>query len=299
MTSKTTPQQMKQLMESLVSQGLETAEALPTLKAMMEARITSLSALNMTNMPKSIPKKVQMKLLKGTGKAKRSSKEDGSKNDPKRQKLTPLQVPPVSASSLTKDTILINRSPILTLWATVVAKKLFRLSLEEALTFGSACAANCAHAKGARLGIFGNSEDKKQESGSNVESTAREASIKSEAEPGPSKSTYTLLNQTIEANQTPVGLRAIGNGEEQDPHRIWKSLTKKLGDDLSFVLQQMELAAEQAADDLVATAYSYYLHIRPDIPSGTKGWGAHGHLKVSKLTDFYPIAKNKNKESAY
>ncbi|MFP5512499.1 MAG: hypothetical protein ACLGJC_05410 [Alphaproteobacteria bacterium] len=49
--------------------------------------------------------------------------------------------------------IMINRAPVLTLWATVVAERL-GLDHDEALTMGKALSGLTAHAKGVRLGIF-------------------------------------------------------------------------------------------------------------------------------------------------
>lgn len=50
-------------------------------------------------------------------------------------------------------TITINRAPVLTLWATVVAKRL-GFKQDEALTLGRAVAGLNAQSKGRRLGIF-------------------------------------------------------------------------------------------------------------------------------------------------
>ena len=50
-------------------------------------------------------------------------------------------------------TISINRAPVLTLWAAVVARRL-GLDEDEALTLGKALAALNAQAKGRRLGSF-------------------------------------------------------------------------------------------------------------------------------------------------
>ena len=50
-------------------------------------------------------------------------------------------------------TISINRAPVLTLWATVVAERL-GFAHDEALTLGKAVAGLNAQAKGRRLGIF-------------------------------------------------------------------------------------------------------------------------------------------------
>ena len=60
-----------------------------------------------------------------------------------------------------KDTILINRAPVLTLWAYVVARRL-RFRKAEALTLGKAVAGLNAQAKGRRLGIYSPKEKPKK-----------------------------------------------------------------------------------------------------------------------------------------
>src|ERR1700722_7844900 len=56
-------------------------------------------------------------------------------------------------------TISINRAPVLTLWAAVVAQRL-GFNEDEALTLGKALAGLNAQAKGRRLGIFKPHEEK-------------------------------------------------------------------------------------------------------------------------------------------
>jgi hypothetical protein len=56
-------------------------------------------------------------------------------------------------------TISINRAPVLTLWAAVVAQRL-GFDEDEALTLGKALAGLNAQAKGRRLGIFKPHEEK-------------------------------------------------------------------------------------------------------------------------------------------
>ena len=51
------------------------------------------------------------------------------------------------------DTVTINRAPVLTLWAAVVAERL-GFDREEALTLGKSVAGLTAQSKGQRLGIF-------------------------------------------------------------------------------------------------------------------------------------------------
>src|SRR5437764_3832311 len=62
-------------------------------------------------------------------------------------------------SKTTARTVTINRAPVLTLWAAVVAQRL-GFTEDEALTLGKAVAGLNAQAKGRRLGIFKPHEEK-------------------------------------------------------------------------------------------------------------------------------------------
>ena len=57
------------------------------------------------------------------------------------------------ASTPKATSVTINRSPVLTLWAAVVAERL-GFARDEALTFGKAVAGLNAQSKGRALGIF-------------------------------------------------------------------------------------------------------------------------------------------------
>ena len=61
--------------------------------------------------------------------------------------------------NMISKTISINRAPVLTLWAAVVAQRL-GFDEVEALTLGKAVAGLNAQAKGRRLGIFKPHEEK-------------------------------------------------------------------------------------------------------------------------------------------
>src|ERR1700693_5390855 len=54
---------------------------------------------------------------------------------------------------MTEDNVLINRAPVLTLWATTVAERL-GFDQYEALSLGKAVAGLTAQYKGRRLGIY-------------------------------------------------------------------------------------------------------------------------------------------------
>ena len=57
------------------------------------------------------------------------------------------------------DRISINRAPVLTLWAAVVAER-FGFDRKEALSLGKAVAGLTAQSRGRRLGIFRSGENK-------------------------------------------------------------------------------------------------------------------------------------------
>ena len=173
---------------------------------------------------------------------------------------------------------MINRSPVLTLWTAIVAMNLYpQLSLEEGLSLGSAVASMTAKAKGTRLGIF-RQQDAQDDAGAAPESGTKGTEV-----------SFDILGVFVKATRTDVGIRSIVDGKAQDPGKTWSLLKRRFDDSLGFVMTEMDAAAKMAGggDELRASAYQYYMHIRPDIPQGTKGWGAHGRLETGKLSSFY------------
>jgi len=165
--------------------------------------------------------------------------------------------------------IKINRAPVLTLWATIVAERL-GYNKNEALTFGKAVAGLNAQSKGRRLGIYEEkTEDEKKEG-------------KKKEEP---VEFVELLGRGIPAVKTPNGLRAAIKGEEIDPQSVEKYLKQKFGDDLDDARSAMEkLAKAFTPKQLESKAYGFYEKFRPQIPEGTKGWGAKGELDLEYIS---------------
>jgi hypothetical protein len=177
--------------------------------------------------------------------------------------------------------ILINRSPVLTLWGTIVAQVLYpKATLTEALSLGSAVAAQLSKAKGTSLGIYQDEEGK---------AGGRKGDGHGVVVADDSLLEFHLLGFVVHGREGPDGLRAIANqGLEQDPYKTWNLLQRRFGDALGFVMDRMERAAALAGrEQLESSAYHYYMHIRPEIPDGTKGWGAHGRLYTDRLSSFY------------
>jgi len=164
--------------------------------------------------------------------------------------------------------IKINRAPVLTLWAAVVAERL-GYNKNEALTFGKAVAGLNAQSKGRRLGIYEEkSEDEKKEEKKNEEPVEF----------------VELLGRGIPAVKTPNGLRAAIKGDEIDPQGVEKYLKQKFGDDLDEARSAMEkLAKAYTPKQLESEAYGLYEKFRPKIPEGTKGWGAKGELSLEYI----------------
>lgn len=267
----TTQQQVGALLKAVIERGVETKDAVPTITKLIEAKIFNLSDLTADNVPLSIDPGIRNKLIPRKKRVGSSAKGSCAAKRSKGSGTSIVQ-PPVIA---TPETILINRSPVLTLWATIVARKLYtKLDLSEALTLGSAVAAHIAKAKGTDLGIFSKGE---MEDGQNQPKDNNNEEI------------FELLGVKIYAAKTDGGIRAMINGQIQDPHKTWALLKRRFQESLGFVMTKMEEAANSAGSpqELEVSAYRFYMHIRPNIPEGTKGWGAHGHLETAKLSIFF------------
>jgi hypothetical protein len=285
-TSAASQAQVASLLQALLSRGLGAKDALPTVKALVEAKIFSLDEVTAdSSLPSSISVKLQNKLRP---KRKRGSTSANNNNNTsnKRSKTKvkdSIEFPPVTDQP---PQILVNRSPVLTLWAAIVAMTIFpkmndngSLTLEEALSFGSALASITAKGKGEHLGIFTPS--------ATVETSHHNKNTGDDDNDG-SRRTFSLMGTTLQIVSTSAGLRALGaDSKEQEPEKTWKLLKQRFGTALGHVAHEMRQAAKKAGDGLEATAFDFYIHIRPNIPSGTKGWGAHGHLDINKIQNFY------------
>lgn len=169
---------------------------------------------------------------------------------------------------MTAAKVKVNRAPVLTLWASVVAE---RLGYEEdaALTLGKALAGLTAQSKGRRLGIY---EPKPQ-----AKATA-DRRVPAE------RATVHLMGREIPALNTPAGIRAADKDRPMDPDGVRRYLDGKFGDHLPDVRRAMqELAASRDPSTLAEEAYALYERFRPAIPRGTKGWGAPGELDPAKI----------------
>jgi hypothetical protein len=165
--------------------------------------------------------------------------------------------------------IKINRAPVMTLWAAVVAERL-GYDHDTALTLGRAVAGLNAYSKGKSLGIF-EEPDKEQEK------------AKTQQERG-EEQRFELLGRAVPAVATPQGLRAVSDGKPISPQSVERYLAGKFKDRLDDVRSAMsELAGSLSQDELRRRAYELYEAFRPAIPGGSRGWGANGELNLGAI----------------
>ena len=166
--------------------------------------------------------------------------------------------------------IRINRAPFLTLWASVVARRL-GFEEDEALTLGRAVAGLTAQSKGRRLGIYTPSSDEGRE-------RLREKRERIGAE------TVELMDRAIPCVRTPDGLRALSGASPTEPESVRKYLAGRFKENLPLVETKLiELAAIFDPAELDREAMSIYMRLRPNVPKGREGWGQAGLLDTDKL----------------
>jgi hypothetical protein len=164
----------------------------------------------------------------------------------------------------------INRAPVLTLWATIVAERL-GYDKKESLTLGKAVAGLNAQSKGKHLGIYEEKKDSSENKEAKKESTERVYFIE-------------LLGRGIPAIKTTDGMRASIKGETVKPEGVQDYLEKKFGEDLDVARAAMEaLAKAFKPKELEVKAYGLYEKFRPEIPAGKKGWGVKGELDLNYI----------------
>jgi hypothetical protein len=166
--------------------------------------------------------------------------------------------------------IKINRAPVLTLWAAVVAE---RLGYDEktALTLGKAVAGLNAQSKGRRLGIYEEKSEEEKE-----EQATKQKQLQTEF--------IEILGRDVPAVETAGGLRAAGKGKPIHAESVQTYLEQRFGEDYEAARSAMErLAKAYTPKQLKSKAYDLYEKFRPEIPEGKKGWGAKGELDLDYI----------------
>ncbi|HEX2939959.1 MAG TPA: hypothetical protein VHO91_02860 [Rhodopila sp.] len=166
--------------------------------------------------------------------------------------------------------IIVNRAPVLTLWAAVVAERLGQ-PRETALTLGRAVAGSAARVKARSIGREETQADRDRD-------TPR-------SHPAPVTAPVMLLGKEIGLLATEDGeLRAADGDKPADPAAVARYLMKAFGPQLDEVRQAMQaLAARYEPAELNRIGFRLYETFRPDVPPGNEGWGARAVLKLEKI----------------
>jgi hypothetical protein len=170
---------------------------------------------------------------------------------------------------VSKQTVKINRAPVLTLWGAIVAERL-GFDPPAALTLGKALAGTTAQAKGQLLGIYHSRQSAEP--------------MNPEGEPEADLVFVNLMGRALPARITPDGVRAAERGRPTDPESVRRYLQGKFGEALAPTDKAMRLlAASFPPDRLDVEAYSLYERFRPVVEKGKRGWGAEGVLDLDKI----------------
>src|SRR6267143_1453060 len=164
--------------------------------------------------------------------------------------------------------ILINRAPVLTLWATTVAERL-GFDQNEALSLGKAVAGLTAQSKGRRLGIY-----------KPVPQEVKKARARKRGE----EFLIEICGRQVPAINTTEGVRAVIKNQTIEAKSVERYLESKFGESLGTVRAAMrDLANAFRPEQLSENAFKVYEEFRPAIPEGVRGWGAKGNLDIDRI----------------
>ena len=167
--------------------------------------------------------------------------------------------------------IKVNRAPVLTLWAAVVAEHLGHPP-GTALSLASAVAGTAARAKARRLEVT-----EERDHGKDAKAAA----------PARAQDTAQLLGKKIRLTHDAAGVvLAKGEGKPAPAAPVQAYVTKAFGEHLAAVRKAMEdLAKQHEPEELNRIGFRLYEAFRPEVPSDVKGWGAKGMLDLAKIRD--------------
>ena len=169
---------------------------------------------------------------------------------------------------MTERNILINRAPVLTLWATTVAERL-GFDQDEALSLGKAVAGLNAQSKGQRLGIY-----------KPVPQEVKKARARKRGE----EFFVEICGRQVPAINTPDGVWAVIKNQSIEAKSVERYLESKFGESVGTARTAMrDLAKAFRPEQLSKHAFTLYEEFRPAIPEGVKGWGAKGILDIDRI----------------
>jgi hypothetical protein len=166
--------------------------------------------------------------------------------------------------------LLVNRAPVLTLWAAVIAELLGHPA-DTALTLGRAVAGSAARVKARNIGREESSSDRDDDT---LRPTVEHVTA-----------SVMLLGMTIRLLPTAGGeLRAADGDQPANAAAVARYLDNAFGDDLAEVRAAMEeLADRYDPTELNRIGFRLYEKFLPEIAPGSPGSGAKAALEIDKI----------------
>ncbi|GAA5996867.1 uncharacterized protein JCM10292_006051 [Rhodotorula paludigena] len=172
---------------------------------------------------------------------------------------------------LAQKVCIVNRAPVMTAWACIVAERLgFRR--QEALSIAHVFTDLNATSKGVSLGI--------------MSSDALKVDV------GPSQPFVEILGRRVPVLSTQHGeWRAISKGHVADPSKAFAYMRGAFRQQLGAVIGSMRLLADSfSPKELNDKGYALYLDFRPEVD----GWGKKGELRMSTILDLRRFLTHKS-----
>jgi hypothetical protein len=197
-----------------------------------------------------------------------------SKDDSPSQKDNSEAKRDESESGESKDEILINRAPVLELWAATVTSFLYPdVSWETSLSAGSAISTLCAISKGRAIGTIDKPDPsaaekkkkKKQRSKGDQLDELEVMSFRLKLKDG-----HVLVGDTPKKANEQTLIKKFGEA-------AYEQVKKTFRDSLQSWSGQK--------DELNAQAFHHYEVFRPTVPKGQMGWGRKGVLNLQTVKD--------------
>lgn len=164
----------------------------------------------------------------------------------------------------------VNRAPVLTLWASVVAERLGH-PRATALTLGKTIAGKVAFSKAQTIG-----RARKREPDPASSPRLKPA--------GERTRLLAFMGRHCTMIETAAGMMAISDGKPISPKEVELYLEEKFGDRLEETrLAMVDLTNSRSPAQLARDAFGLYRRFRPSIPAGSAGWGKDGVLDLDNI----------------
>lgn len=172
-----------------------------------------------------------------------------------------------------KDRVIrVNRAPVLTLWAAIVAERLGH-DADAAITLGRAVAGSSARVKARAIGL------EEKPTGGEPRDTTKATRL------APSQTVH-LLGRNLPVVEQKGSQYALDHDKPASPRSTHAYVGTAFGEHLAAVRRAMETLADSLPpEELNRIGFQLYEHFRPEVPAGAAGWGQKGVLDLKQIED--------------